>query len=108
MLLLVASVEVGVIGFAGLKHFPKDFQKPLTQAAQGASVAFAFGAFLPVVDLGPRAHPNATLSPKMDGMAQDLVTLVADTDPMDLTRLKTNWGGAGDALQALRILEAVR
>ena len=38
---LIASVQFRVVGSAGLPHFPEDFQPALTQAAQGASMAFA-------------------------------------------------------------------
>src|SRR5258708_14731949 len=105
MLLLVASVQVSIVGVAGLKHLPKYLQQPLAQAAQCASMAFAFSPFLPVVNFGPGANPHTALGPKMDCVAQDLVALIANADPMDLTGLKTDRGRAGDALQTFRVLD---
>ena len=63
MLFLIPGVQVGIIGFAGLKHLPDDFEEPLAQAAQCAGVALAFGSFLPVVNFSPRADPHAALGP---------------------------------------------
>ena len=106
MLLLIAGMEIGVVGLAGLDHLPKDFQQSLAQTAQGASVAFAFRTLLPIVNFGPRANPHTALGPKMDGMAQDLVALVTDADPVNLAGLETDRRRAGNALQGLGILKA--
>jgi len=43
----------------------------------------------------------------MDGMAQGLVALVADVDPVNLAGLETDRSGAGDALQRFGVLEAM-
>ena len=107
MLLLVTGVEVGIIGLVSLDHFPNDFQQALAEATQGAGMAFAFRAFLPVVNLRPRTSLRTALSPEMNGVAEDFVTLVADVDPVDLTGLETDRGRAGDALQSFRVSEAL-
>ena len=108
MLLLVASMEIGVVGLAGLNHSPEDFQQALPQTAQGARMTLAFGAFLSVVNFGPGTDPQTALRPKMNGVAQNLVALITDAHPMNLTGLKTDRSGAGDALQGLGVLEALR
>lgn len=69
MLLLVAGVQIGVVRLARLEHLPEDLQQALTQATQGAGVAFAFGPLLSVVNLGPGRDPQAALGPEMDGVA---------------------------------------
>src|SRR5437867_13317781 len=97
MLFLIAGVQIGVVRLAGLDHAPKDFQQALAQAAQGARMALAFGAFLSVVNFGPGTNPQATLCPKMDGVAQNFVALVADVNPVDLAGLEADRSGAGDA-----------
>jgi hypothetical protein len=53
VLLLVTGVQVRIIGLVGLDHFPNDLQQSLAEATQGTGMAFAFGAFLPVVHLRP-------------------------------------------------------
>ena len=83
-MLLVAGVQVGVVRLAGLDHPPKDFQQALAQAAQGARMAFALRSFLSVVNFGPRTNPEGALSPKMDGVAQHFVALVADVNLVNL------------------------
>jgi hypothetical protein len=69
-------------------------------------MTFAFRAFLTIVNFSPRTNPEAALSPKMDGVAQHFVALVADVNPVDLAGLQTHWSGAGDALQRFGVLEA--
>ena len=61
-------------------------------------MAFAFRAFLAVVNLGPRTNPEGALGPKMDGVAEHFVALVADVNPVNLAGLETDRRGAGDAL----------
>jgi hypothetical protein len=107
MLFLVAGVQIGVVGLAGLDHLPKDFEQPLAETTQGAGMTFAFGAFLSVVNLGPGADPQTALGPEMDGMAQNLVTLVTDADAVNLAGLETDRSRSGDALQGLGVLEAI-
>ena len=107
VLFLVSGVQIGIVGLAGLYHLPKDFQEPLSQTTQGASVAFALGTLLPVVDLGPGTSFEATTGPEMDGVAQDLVALVADSDAVDLAGLKTDGSRSSDTLQCLGVLEAI-
>ena len=107
MLLLVTGVQIGVVRLVGLDHPPKDFQQALAQATQGARMAFAFRAFLSVVNFGPRTNPEGALGPKMDGVAQNFVALVADVNPVNLAGLETDRSGAGDALQRFGVLEAL-
>ena len=98
MLLLVAGVQIGVVRLAGLDHPPNDFQQALAQTTQSAGMAFAFRAFLAIVNIGPGTNPEGALGPKMDGMAQHFVALVADVNPVNLAGLETDRSGAGDAL----------
>ena len=98
MLLLVAGVQIGVVRFPCLDHPPYDFQEALSQTAQCARMTFAFRPFLFVVNLGPRANPHAALGPKMDGVTQDFVALVADVNPVNLAGLEADRGRAGDTL----------
>jgi len=69
MLLWVAGVQTGVVGLAGLDHFPKIFREPLAQTAQGVGVTFTLGPLLPVVDLGSGTNPEGALGPKMDNVS---------------------------------------
>ena len=98
MLFLVTGVQVGVVGLSGLDHPPNDFQPALAQATQSAGVAFAFRALLSVVNLSPGTNPEGALGPKMDGVAQHFVALVANVNPVNLAGLETDRSGAGDAL----------
>ena len=70
-------------------------------------MAFAFRAFLPVVNLGPRTNPEGALGPKVDGVAENFVALVANVNPVNLAGLETDRSGARDALQRFGILEAL-
>ena len=107
MLHLVAGVQIGVIGLAGLEHLPKDFQEALSHTPQRARMTFAFGALLSVVNFGPRTNSQATLGPQMDGVAQNLIARAANMNPVNLAGLETDWSGAGDALQGLGVLKAI-
>src|SRR5258708_33643715 len=107
MLLLVSGVQIGVVRLAGLDHPPNDFQEALSQAAQGARMAFAFRAFLSVVNFCPGTNPDAAVGPKMDSVAQHFVALVADMHPVNLAGLETDRSGAGDALQRFGVLVAL-
>ena len=69
-------------------------------------MAFAFRAFLSVVNIGPGTNPEGALGPKMDGVAQNFVALVADVNPVNLAGLETDRSGAGDALQRFGVREA--
>ena len=101
-------MQIGVIRLAGLNHPPKDFQPALSQAAQSARMAFAFRAFLAIVNFSPRTNPEGALGPKMDGVAQYFVALVADVNSVNLAGLETDRSGARDALQRFGVLEALR
>ena len=105
MFFLVAGVQVGVVRLVGLDHSPQDFQQALAQAAQSAGMAFAFRAFLAVVNVRPRTNLGSTMSPKMDGVAQHFVALVAKMHPVDLAGLKADRGGSGDTLQRFGVRE---
>ena len=89
VLFLMAGVQIGVLRLAGLNHLPKDFQQSLAQATQGTRMAFAFRAFLFVIDFGPGTNPHAALGPKMDRVTQNLVALVAHADSRFV------WSGGG-------------
>jgi len=107
MLLLVAGVQIGVVGRAGLDHLPNDFKQALAHTTQVTGMTFALGAFLSVVNPGPGRDPQAALSPEMDGVTRNFVALVADTKPVNLAGLETDWGCSGDALQSFRVFQAM-
>jgi len=107
MLLLVAGVQIGVIGFAGLDHLPQDFQKPLTQTSQRTRMAFAFRALLSVVNFGPGTNPQAALGPKREGVAQHFVALGADVNPVNWAGWENDRSGARDAWQGLGVLASL-
>ena len=57
-------------------------------------MALTLLAFLLVVNLRPDANFAAAVGPKVDGAAQDLVTLITDTNFLDLARLEADRANA--------------
>ena len=82
---LVASVERFVAGGASLPHLPEDFQPALAEAAQGASVALAFGAMGAVVGLCPGTGLATVIGPLMHGAAQGEIACVPKPVSPDLS-----------------------
>ena len=105
---LVFGVHIGVVWGAGLDYFPEDFEQALAQAAQGAGVAHAFLPLFLVVGLGPRGGVPGAVGPEMHDVAQEFVALVAHLDFVDLPGLVADRAGAGQALEGLRLVEALR
>lgn len=101
MLLLIESVQFGIVGFAVGEHAKQDFKQPLAQAPQGAGMTHALFALLVIVGLAPAAGAAETVGPQMDGMAHELVAGAAHTGPIDLAGLVINRGGTGQALEHL-------
>ena len=62
---LVPSMKGLIVGRSGLPHLPENFQPALAQAAQGAGVALALGAFALVVDFGPGALAAAAVGTRI-------------------------------------------
>ncbi len=100
---LIAGVQVRVVERACLPHFPDDFQPALAQGAQSAGMTLALGSKRFVISFRPRTELAAQVGPEMHGVAQGLVTLAAQMDPMTLAGLKTHRGGARQTLQGLRV-----
>ena len=105
MSLLVAGVQVWIVGRACLPHFPEDLQPSLAQTAQGAGVTLAFVAVRLVVLLSPGNFAPTEVGPEVDGGAQMFVAVPTDVDFEDLTGLKADWSGSRQALQTLRTFE---
>jgi len=103
--LLVLGVEIGVVRAPGLEPAPKDFKQTLAEATQGAGVALSFLALLLVINLGPRTNGQAAGGPQMHGVPQHFVALKANTNLVDLPRLKADRSGPGHALQVGRVLK---
>src|SRR5262245_16265437 len=62
-----------VVGLPVLPEAPEDLNPALTQTAQCARVAVAFGSLVLVVGVGPGTGQPAAVGPQMDRGAQHLV-----------------------------------
>lgn len=103
---LIARVEVGVIGSAGLPHFPEDFEPALAEAAQGAGVTLPTLSKVVIIGGRPGTGGSTQIGPEVDGVAQGLVAVTPEVHLVDLAGLITDRSRSGQALEAAGILEA--
>ena len=102
MFLLVARVQVRVVGSSCLPHFPEDLQPSLSQTTQGAGVTLALVPMSLIVLLSPRHLAPAEVGPEVNNGAQRFIAVSTNVDFEDLTGLETDRSGSSQTLQALR------
>ena len=71
-------------------------------------MTFTLAPFLLVVDLGPRTGFSTAITPKMDRLPQEFVTLIAQAHLVDLSGLVADWSGSCQALKGLGIGKPIR
>ena len=95
---LIAGMEIGVVGAAGVPHLPEDLQPALAEGTQSTSVGFAAGAQGLIIEGRPGRGGSTEVGPQMDSGPQRLVAVPPQIDFVDLTGLVANRSSPGQSL----------